>query len=344
MKALLRLALLGFIILPTASPAASPVMCKYLFHTDDRVSKAVRVFHAGNTDTTSLRQEVKYVVKTSEFDAYTQVLESFFKSRFKNRDKAEAGFANITSTLYMTVVKYIQNGKKLSAKVRFRKYLSRSLSDNNWNNLIVSEKLRDRSWLELKIQHPEFANVVFKPRLLILDKDIQKLITEKYFDYKDGIIRRLHETNPGKEADIKKFTDFFDALYTTPAMRVENMYARTQYERTSYSIKLNNPEKPGETIDVQITLDTNIRLKRLKDGKEFNVYGPDETVVEVKVPVLYAKLTDADLLAVPELAEIKKLIAMLTDKHNMKYPANKGKMSKIDKKNEMENDPDLDWD
>lgn len=344
MKKLLTLCLLGLLILPAATRAASPIMCKYLFHTDDRLSKSVRVFHAGNTDTTSLRQEVKYVVKTADFDSYTPVLEGFFKTRFKNRDKAADGFANITSTLYMTVAKYIQNGKKLSAKVRFRKYFSRKLDDNNWKNLIVSEKLADRSWLELKIQHPEFANVVFKPRLLIFDKDIEKLITEKYFDYKDAILRRLHQTNPGKEADIKKFTDFFDALYTTPAMRVENMYARTQYERTSYSIKLNNPEKPGETIDVQITLDTNIRLTRLKDGKDFNVYGPDETVVEVKVPVQYAKLTDADLQAIPELAEIKKLIAMLTEKHNIKYPANKGKMSKIDKKNEMENDPDLDWD
>ena len=344
MKKVFSFFLMAFLLSPATASAASPVMCKYLFHTDDRLSKSVRVFHSANTDTTSLRQEVKYVVKTSDFDAYTHVLGDFFNARFKNRDKAEDGFANITSTLYMTVAKYIQNGKKLSAKVRFRKYLSRKLSDNNWNNLIVSEKLTDRSWLELKIQHPEFANVVFKPRLLILDQDIQKLITEKYFDYKDGIIRRLRETNPGKEADIKKFTDFFDALYTTPAMRIENMYARTQYERTSYSIKINNPEKPAETIDVQITLDTNIRLKRLKDGKDFNVYGPDETVVEVKIPVLYAKLSDADLQALPELAEIKKLIAMLTEKHNKKYPANKGKMSKIDKKNEMENDPDLDWD
>ena len=343
MKNFLRLIFLGFYFLPATVTAASPIMCKYLFHTDDRLSKSVRVFQQGKTDTTSLRQEVKYVVKTAEFDSYVPVLEDFFKARFKNRDKPEEGFANITSTRYMTVAKYIQNGKKLSAKVRFRKYLTRKLTDTGWKQLLVSEKLADRSWLELKIQHPEYANVVFKPRLLIFDKDVEKLITEKYFDYKDAILLRLHEINPGKEADIQKFADFFNALYTTPAMRVENMFAQTQYERTSYSIKLNRPDRPEEAIDVQITLDTNIRLKRLKDGKEFNVYGPDETVVEVKIPVQYAKLAVADLQALPELAEIKKLIAMLTEKHNQKYPENKGKMSKIDKKNEMENDPDLDW-
>ena len=115
MKYFLRLSLLGFLLFPAAANAASPIMCKYLFHTDDRLSKSVRVFHKGNTDTTSLRQEVKYVVKTADFDAYTPVLEGFFRNRFKNRDKAEDGFANITSTFYMTVAKYIQFGKQLSS-------------------------------------------------------------------------------------------------------------------------------------------------------------------------------------------------------------------------------------
>lgn len=343
MKTLWKVLILSFFLI-NAAQAASPVMCRHLFHTDDRVSRAVRELQKGKTDTTSLRQEVKYVVKTPDFDAYLKVLENFFQNRFKNRDKPTDGFANITSTRYMTVAKYIQNGKKLSAKVRFRKYYTRELSDAQWRNLVVSEKLADRSWLELKIQHPDFDNVVFKPRLLILDKDVDKLITEKYFDYKEGILRRLHELNPGKEADIEKFAGFFHALYTTPAMRVENMFAQTQYERTSYSIKLNQPGKPDEPIDVQITLDTNIRLTRLKDRKQFNVYGADETVVEVKIPVQYAKLTEADLQVLPELVEIKKLVTMLSEKHLQKYPANKGKMSKIDKKNEFENDPDLDYD
>lgn len=323
---------------------AKPVLCQYLFHTDDRLSKAVRLFHSGNNDTTSLRQEVKYVVKTSDFESYLPRLQSFFQNRLKNRDKAADGFANITSTQYMSVGKYIQNGKRLSAKIRFRKYFTRALTDVRWKNLTVAETLTDRSWLELKIQHPEFDNVVFKPRLLIYDKDIEKLITEKYFDYKDIIVRRLKEINPGKDADIAKFINYFDALYTTPSMKAENMFAQTQYERTSYSIKLNRPDKPDEKIDVQITLDQNIRLKRMKDGKEFNAYGPDETVIEVKIPLQYAKLSQADLAIIPELAEIRNFVQMLQEKHQQKYPANKGKMSKIDKKNDMEYDSDYDWD
>lgn len=320
------------------------VMCKYLFHTDDRLSKAVRIFQKGETDTTSLRQEVKFVVKTADFENYLSVLENFFQERFKNRDKPAEGFANITSTRYMTIGKYIQNGKQLSAKVRFRKYFTRALTDTHWKNLVVAKALAGRSWLELKIQHPEFDNVVFKPRLLISDKDVEKLITEKYFDYKEGILKGLKELNVGKESDIEKFLGYFDALYSTPAMKTENMLAQTQYERTSYSIKLRRPGRPQEVVDVQITLDQNIRLTRLKDGKKFNAYGADETVVEVKVPLEFAKMSEADLLALPELAEIKKLIEMLDRKHVAIYPKNRGKMSKIEKKDGMENDDGADWD
>ncbi|MCC2678234.1 MAG: hypothetical protein K0R29_810 [Pseudobdellovibrio sp.] len=329
--------LLLFVLAFPAYASASAVMCKWLFHTDDRVSQAVRLFQGDVQDTTALRQEVKFVVKSTQLESYLPVLEKYFGERFKNRDKAPEGYANITSTNYMTVGKYIQNGKRLSAKVRFRKYFTRALADVQWRNLIVQPELADRSWLELKIQHPEFDNVVFKPRLIIYDKDIPKLITEKYFDYKEGIVKRLLELNPKKAEDVRKFIAYFDALYTTPAMRVENMFAQTQYERTSYSIKLKNGDT---TIDVQITLDQNVRLTRLKDGSQFNAYGADETVVEVKIPVQYAKLTDADLAQIPELAEVKKLIEMLTQNHVDKYPINRGKMSKIDKKNDMQDDPD----
>lgn len=338
MRILLKLVFFISILLPTFAQA-SPIMCKFLFHTDDRLSCAVRAFQGGAQDTTSLRQEVKFVVKTTDLESYIPLLEKAFGPRFKNRDKAPDGFANITSTRYMTVGKFIQNGKKLSAKVRFRKYFVRDLNDVNWRNLKVTPTLADHSWLELKIQHPEFDNVVFKPRLLIEDKDIDKLITEKYFDYKDGILQRLREMNPGKPEDVEKFAAYFDALYSTPAMKTENMFAQTQYERTSYSIKLRN----GDTlIDVQVTLDQSVKLTRLKDGSQFNAYGNDETVVEVKIPVQYAQLSPADLAQIPELAEIKKFIEMLDRKHVPKYPKNKGKMSKIDKKSDMQNDPDSD--
>ena len=335
--------LLSLLLLSAPLAHAAP-SCQQLFspaaQTEDRFSRAVRQFQNGQQDTTSLRQEVKYVIKTNELNAYLPFLEKYFGERFKNRDKPPEGFANITSTDYMTVGKYFQNGKKLSSKVRFRKYYTRNLQDVDWKDVRVAPALADRSWLEIKIQHPEFENVVFKPRLQILDKDIRKLITGTgYFSFREGIIQRLHEVNPGKEADIKKFTDYFDALFTS-ASKVENMFARTEYERTSYSIKLKSGEKE---IDVQITLDQDIRLTRLRDHARFDVYGKDETVVEVKIPLEFAKLDAAALAKFPELAEIKKFIAMLDQQHVSKYPKNKGKMSKIDPK-AAPPDNRYDWD
>jgi hypothetical protein len=329
MKALYLVTAALFLATPSFSEAAA-VRCKYLFREDDPVSRAVRSFQSGQTDTTSLRQEVKFVLKSSDVNKYMDVLQQRFSSRFKNRDVAPEGYANVTSTNYMKVGKYFQNGKKLSTKVRFRKYYQRRLDDTNWQHLRVIPELADRSWLELKIDHPDYDNVVFKPRLQVLDRDINSLVTSTgYQAARTGIARRLHELNPAKKADVDKFIAYFDALYSTPTMKVERMFAKTEYERTSYSIKLENPAKPGEFIDIQITLDQSVHLTRLKDGRAVDAYKPDETVVEVKIPLAYAGLTRRNIEAVPELAEVKKLIEYLTGRHLPEYEMNSGKMGKI---------------
>jgi hypothetical protein len=72
-------------------------------------------------------------------------------------------------------------------------------------------------------------------------------------------------------------------------------------------------------------------LTRLIDGKKFNVYSPGETVVEVKIPVAYSRLSSDDIAKYPGLATIKNFLQGLTESHSQKYPINKGKMSKIEK-------------
>ena len=331
MKALYFLTAALLLTTPTIGEAAGAVVrCKYLFREDDPVSKAIRSFQSGQVDTTSLRQEVKFVLKSADVARQMEALEGRFGSRFKNRDMAPEGFANVTSTHYMKVGKYFQNGKKLSSKVRFRKYLQRKLDDVNWQHLKVIPELADRSWLELKIDHPDFDNVVFKPRLQVLDRDINSIVTaDGYQGSREGIAKRLHELNPTKKGDVEKFLAYFDALYSTPTMKVERMFAKTEYERTSYSIKLDNPAKPGESIDIQITLDQSVHLTKLKNGQIVDAYKPDETVVEVKIPLAYAGLTRRNIEAIPELAEVKKLIEFLTGRHLPEYEMNSGKMGKI---------------
>jgi hypothetical protein len=306
--------------------------CGPMYSPLSALARIIKHMRSGKTDTTSLRQEKKYVVKAEELQKYLAQLESTYGSRFKNRDKPEPGTRNITATNYMKVVEYIEDGRKLAAKVRFRKYYTRLESDVSGRNLIVSPSLKDRSWLEIKIQHPDYDNVVVKPRLLFLDRDIAKLTKEDFFDHKAGIQSRLLALNPDGQKDIADFMEFFTQMYSSPQYRKEGMLARTEYERTSYSIKMATPSNPDQKIDVQITLDSAVQLTRFKDGKKFNAYDVDDTVVEVKIPLQYSQLSPADMQAIPELSHVKDFLIWLESNHVTKYPMNKGKMSKIEKK------------
>jgi len=304
--------------------------------------QVLKIQNGKKMDTTSLRQEVKYVILTTDLQTQLQYLEGFFGSQMKNRDKAPEGFFNITSTLYLTSAKYqTLRGETKKAKVRFRKYYTREASDVHWDHLQNTELMKNHSWLELKIQHPDYPNVVTKPRLLALDRDIRFFTTDTFFVHKENLQKRLLALNPGKEEEVSNAIRFFTTLYSNPRRRVENLFAKTEYERESFSIKLTNSRNPNETIDIQITLDRNIRLTRLADKEKFDVYSPNDTVIEVKIPVAYSKLTPEDIAQFPELAQIKQFIEWLTSNHNTQFPINKGKMSKIDKdgidKNDKEN-------
>lgn len=308
----------------------------------DRFSLHVLKMQNGKKmDTTSLRQELKYVVQTTDLKISLNEMQNFFGSRMKNRDQAPHGFSNITSTLYLTTAKYRTLRDEIKkAKVRFRKYFLREASDVRWENLQVAEGLKDRSWLEIKIQHPDYPNVVTKPRLLVLDRDIRYFTTDVFHAHKENLRNRLLQLNPGKAEEVENALSFFTELYSNPRRRVENLFAKTEYERESFSIKLENSKNPGEKIDVQITLDQNIRLTRLADKKKINAYSSNETVIEVKIPVAYAKLSAEDIAKFPELARIKEFVEWLNAKHNPKHAVNRGKMNKIEKDGIDKDDPE----
>lgn len=304
---------------------AAGLRCEAIYRSEDLFTQTVRRFQNGRQDTTSLRQEVKFVIDTQQLNSYLEGLKNEFGDRFKNRDLPEVGFANITSTNYMETVRYFPGGKKRSIKARFRKYFSRSLDDPNWERLIVSKGLEDKSWLELKIKHPDFENVVFKPRLLILDKDIETITTPKFLKHQNEIARRLKTLNPDKLEEIEKIVDFFHVLYSSSTNPVSNLQFHTAYERTSYSLKLSPIDNANSFIDVQMTLDQNIKLKRLNDGKNFNAYNDGSTVVEVKIPLQYAALSPQILAQVPGLDKIKAFIQWLDKNHDNRYQKNAGK-------------------
>lgn len=325
---------LSLSIQAVSAPFCSGIHRDLISRSLDRFSQTVlKIQNGKKQDTTSLRQEVKFVVETSDLTKAMDQLQVFFGKSMKNRDKAPDGIFNITSTLYLTVAKYkTLQGVEKSAKVRFRKYYTREASDTAWKNLKVAKELADKSWLELKIQHPQYLNVVTKPRLLCLDRDIRFFVTDSFFTHKDQLRQRLLQLNPGKEEEVENALAFFTEMYSNPNRRVENLFAKTEYERESWSIKIPHASDSSKTIDVQITLDQNVRLTRLADKEKFNVYDPSETVIEVKVPVAYSTLDDTAIAQYPGLAEVKAFVAWLQDFHNLKYPMNKGKMSKIEKK------------
>lgn len=300
--------------------------------------EAIQAFRQNQSlSTTGLRKEVKYVLSNEDVAILIQGLKLDFGKSMAERDQALAGTRNITQTDYMPVFKYLYNGQKKSAKVRFRKYFSRDEADLQWAHLRVNESLKDRSWLELKIEHPEHVNVVIKPRLLCLDRFQADLKSSKrFFEKSSEIAKSLNELNPNQEALVEDFMQFFKQLHSS-RQAPSGFFARTEYERVSHSIKLDRLDLPrnadgsAQKIDVQITLDQDIRLTRLTDGLKVSAYDPSETVVEVKIPLQFAGLTRQDIDRVPGLSRVKEFIDSLSRSHIKTYPENRGKMSKIDK-------------
>lgn len=302
------------------------------------IEEAVEAFRQNQSlSTTGLRKEVKYVLKNEDVAALIQSLKLDFGKSMAERDQALAGTRNITNTDYMPVFKYVYKGQKKSAKVRFRKYFSRDEADLQWAHLRVNESLKDRSWLELKIEHPEHVNVVIKPRLLCLDRFQADLKSSKrFFERSSEIAKSLNELNPNQQDLVEDFMQFFTQLHSSK-QAPKGFFARTEYERVSHSIKLDrfdlplNADGSAQKIDVQITLDQDIRLTRLTDGFKVSAYDPAETVVEVKIPLQFAGLTREDIDRVPGLSRVKEFIESLSRAHIKTYPENRGKMSKIDK-------------
>lgn len=93
------------------------------FRLDKYSQHIYKIINSLVADTTSLRKEEKFVIDTVDGQNVMDSLQSEFGPKMKNRDAAETGFANVTSTKYVTVAKYTTKaGEERSVKVRFRKY------------------------------------------------------------------------------------------------------------------------------------------------------------------------------------------------------------------------------
>ncbi len=325
----------------------------------DRFSIAVLdIVRTLTKSTTSLRQEVKYVVNVNQGNAEIQSLFQHFGQAMAMRDIAPEGLRNITSTFYLNIAKYqAPNGEEKSVKLRFRRYFTASVKDPERKRMTVAKGFEEQAWMEIKIQHPWFKWVVTKLRVKIWNKDIPKLIDDSFFNFESPIRQRMIDIAVAEEkkasakmaskgeprseeAEAKKINErlgeieralkFLSELYSNPARRVSNLFAHTEYERDSYSIKVPHRTDPKKFIEVQITADQKVAATRLIDEESFNAYGPDQIVYELKIPLQFAELTDADIAEYPGLARVKEFKAWLATHHDPKFPENKGKVSKVD--------------
>lgn len=333
--------------------ASLAAICEQSFFTVrpmDRMSLAtLNLIHIAGKEGGAFgdREESKFTVMTAQVNSRIENLAELFGRDWKERDKAEPGRENVTETDYVAKMRYRNTlGDERRVKIRFREYLTTDPSDLRLERATNTAGTGDKEWMEVKIQHPTQKKKVIKVRALVFKSDRRYLVDDMYLAYRDQILSRmaalnLNSSNPGAKPLIsqEKFdglVQFLDEVYNSPRKRT-GLFARTKYRRRSFAVQLPilNSESaakdtaPNKTVEIQFTLDDRIQLIRLDDGKRFETYLPDQTVIEVKVPSLYAGFTQADFVNVIGLKTVKDFIDWLETQHDMRLPMNKGKLSKI---------------
>lgn len=286
------------------------------------------------SDPTALRMELKGVVDKNEGMQQIQFLADYFGSSFSRRDTPAEGEVNITSTLYLNIAKYLSpSGLEKSVKLRFRRYFSQKGIDKFRKFMNPAKGFEEQSMMEIKVQHPYKKNVVVKLRVKVWNNDIPAITGDQFFMFKDKIRQRMLSLNKKRPEDVELGIDFLTELYSNPARSKHDLFAHTEYERDSYSMKIAHISgEPSKSIEVQITSDINVWLKRVIDGEDFSVYGDDQVIFELKVPNDQAALSEKDILEYPGLAKIKEFKEWLEKHHDNEKEFNRGKVSKISTK------------
>lgn len=297
----------------------------------DRLSTIVlRIVGNVVSDPTALRMELKGVVEKVAGKAKIQDLQSDFGEAFKLRDESIEGEVNITSSIYAESMKYLSPaGEEKTVKLRFRRYFSQKVRDIFRSSLMPARGFEDQSMMEIKIQHPFKKNVVVKLRVKVFSNDIPHLSSVDFFTFKKQIRDRMLLLNKKKAEDVDLAIEFLSEAMNNPLRGRSGLFASTEYERESYSIKVPHVKAPGKVIEVQITADTNVKLTRLIDGQDFSVYGGDQVIYELKIPFDQSQLSEKDLEDYPGLKKIKEFKEWLEKNHDNEKEFNRGKINKV---------------
>jgi hypothetical protein len=304
-----------FVPKASARIEASPILERTLLSFETRL---------GEGSTTSLRREDKYVVSRKLIDQVLVEFTKHFGDSFVLRDKKQDGRKNMTVTQYAVPIVFSVNGIRKSAKFRIRKYYSDSIHGGDLRPAAVTD---GRAFLELKIDHPIHDGVVVKPRLLISDEDAAIVQDRTAFVLKKHhLAARWKIENPKVPGAV--IDGFVSALASTYAAVGPSMplFAKTSYVRDSYSLYVPDTADPAaKPVEIQFTIDREISVQDSRTGRMVAAYGPNDVVVEVKVPLAFASLTQTQrFTALRQVAQVKTLLAA---EHNRAFVRGAGKLS-----------------
>jgi hypothetical protein len=284
----------------------------------------------GEANTTTLRKETRYTVDVDDWKTVEEELKAHYQGAWTFRDESKLGRTNVTTTDYSEIIQLPPKFGNLSqsARLRIRSYGTRP--EGTREPLVKEGTFVDYSKVELKIDHPTEEGVVYKPGLEMKNTDIAALFRDK--DTFDRNVERIRAESKnltrvdrhGNEYRVND-PDIVDQMLVVIGelqkartrgenARFENWVqnvSNVQYERTAYQINL--ADIHGTKIPVQITVDKNIDYKKpYQDGGVLAAFEPDHRVIEVKVPLAFAKMSDKEVKTqVPELYFLRQQLSGL---------------------------------
>lgn len=283
--------------------------------------------------------------------------------RLKLRDTPDS-----PDEMFITDTDYVRNiigvneaGREVHrARIRKRKYavVPRGMSVEEFSRLpgdqVVYAKLADGEGIyskwEFKVGSPEvdeetgeshdLEGVVDKLGPVMLDSDIDLLQSspEAFREHRDAVAKRTKEiwltrkghrglVNTPEEVDrmIRRQGWLHEQGWKQKEMGPQ---IRMRYIRNAYRVEFPRPGRPGEKVEIQLTFDSDIVQTYLKSGNTDQSF-PTERVIELKIPVEFAALTDAELEAIGlgEMARIRARYMLL--KPLKGRPRNRGKRSNL---------------
>lgn len=298
-----------------------------------------------SSSTTAARAEIKYteskmVVDKLVADFKRKIEEEIPGYKLENRDAKTPGFRNITWTGYSNRFKLrFKDGKDLTAKIRVRKYghiaESTTVAKENFKPL---EWMNEVSFFEFKIENPEYANSVLKPRILIRDADADLLLNPNISkeDYA-AILQRTIAVNTKKDPEAQRIasetaTEMIEAIRLIH--KKDNRFVpefETLYERTSYVVPIIDP-RTNNKVDIQITIDEDISTYSNLQQRYSTVYQTIDpvAVTEIKIPIpllgVFKDAAAAQASGIPGMVTIYNFVQRLKFNSLKEFQENSGKL------------------